>query len=265
MAPPSAGDPSPAGPDLLSDGLALSIDKEQPTPAYLQLREQLVEAISDGTLLPGSALPSERFLATDLGLSRMTVRRAFEELVSAGLVEQRQGSGTYVRGQPLEQVIDRVMGFTDEARNLGMAPGSHLLATATVNADEAVAAALRLEPGAKVLRIARLRTANDEPLALQEAHLPTTHLGLSLELLARTGSLYSTLEQQFGIKPARARQTISARLPTTNECRLLGIGREIPVLALERTTSDAEDHPFEFVRSAYRGDIYRMALDLRAL
>ena len=107
-------------------------------------------------------------------------------------------------------------------------------------------------------------TADGEPLALQEAHLASVHLDLSLDLLAQTGSLYRTLEQQFGITPARARQTISARLPSTHECRVLGIGRDVPVLALERTTSGADDRPFEFVRSAYRGDIYRMALDLRA-
>ena len=264
MAPASADEPSVASLEPPNGALLLDVDKERPTPAYLQLRERLVEAISSGALPPGSALPSERQLATDLGLSRMTVRRAFEELVEVGLVEQRQGSGTYVRGQPLEQVIDRVLGFTEEARNLGMEPGSRVLSTATLRADEHVAGALRLQSGAEVLRITRLRTANGEPLALQEAHLPTAHLSLDLELLARTGSLYSSMEQQFGIRPARARQTIGARLPTANECRLLSIARDVPVLALERTTSDAEDHPFEFVRSAYRGDIYRMALDLRA-
>src|SRR5690606_34275888 len=173
--------------------IPLDIDKDRPTPAYLQLREQLVDAISHGTLPAGSALPSERGLATKLCLSPMTVRRAFEQLVEAGLVEQRQGSGTYVRGQPLEQVIDRVLGFTDEARSLGLAPGSRMLSAGVVNADDLVANALGLELGARVLRITRLRTADGKPLALQEAHLVSAHLDLSLELLAQTGSLYRTL------------------------------------------------------------------------
>src|SRR5690606_1807113 len=119
----------------------LGIDKDLPTPAYLQLMEQLANAIDSGQLASGSALPSERGLASSLGLSRMTVRRAFEQLVEAGLVEQRQGSGTYVRGQALEQVIDRALGFTDEARNLGLAPGARMLSAETVAADEPVAAA----------------------------------------------------------------------------------------------------------------------------
>jgi len=242
----------------------LAIDKELPTPAYLQLREQLALAIDRGQLTAGSALPSERGLASSLGLSRMTVRRAFEELVEAGLVEQRQGSGTYVKGQPLEQFIDRVLGFGDEARNLGLKPGTQMVEAHHLVADETVAAALKIPLGSRILRINRLRTADGEPLAIQEAHLPPHLAGLSIELLDQEGSLYKSLETQFGVRPVRARQTISARMPSRSEWRLLGIGREVPVLGLERTTYGADEVPFEYVRSAYRGDIYRMALDLRA-
>src|SRR5690606_1627198 len=141
-------------------------------------------------------------------------------------------------------------------------PGATLLATEAVEADEDVARALEVSPGARVLRLTRLRTATGEPLALQDAYLHTDLAGLSLDLLGRTRSLYATLQRQYGIRPARARQTIAARLPTDEECRALGIARSVPVLALERTTHGADDRPFEFVRSAYRGDIYRMALDL---
>src|SRR5690606_31692385 len=243
----------------------LGIDKDLPTPAYLQLKEQLANAIDSGQLASGSALPSERGLASSLGLSRMTVRRAFEQLVEAGLVEQRQGSGTYVRGQALEQFIDRVLSFGDEARNLGFDPGTRMVESHLQPAEEAEAAALKVPLGSQILRINRLRTADGEPLAIQEAHLPPHLAELSIELLDRTGSLYRSLESQFGLRPVRAHQTISARLPTRKECHLLGISREVPVLALERTTFGVDESPFEYVRSAYRGDIYRMALDLRAL
>lgn len=242
----------------------IQIDKALPTPAYLQLKDRLGRAIDSGLLRPGSALPSERSLAASLGLSRMTVRRTFEELVRDGRVEQRQGSGTYVRGQPLEQIIDRVLGFTDEARHLGLQPGSKLLKVETVSADASVATALLLQPSDLVLRVTRLRTTDGEPLALQEAYLPGRLLGLSISELERSGSLYKSLEKQFGIRPVRARQTIGARLPTRVEVVELGIGRDVPVLALERTTYGSDEEPFEYVRSAYRGDRYRMALDLRA-
>lgn len=248
---------------LATDLSDIRVDKTLPTPAYLQLRDRLAEAMDAGVLVPGSALPSERNLALTLGLSRMTVRRAFEQLVSDGRVEQLHGSGTYVRSRPLEQIIDHVLGFTDEARHLGLRPNSRLIRAEEVPADTITAAALQLAPADTVLRITRLRSTYDEPLAIQEAHLPTALTGLSIAALERSGSLYGTLEEQFGIRPARARQTIGARLPTRAEVAVLGIGHDVPILALERTTYDTEGRPFEYVRSAYRGDRYRMALNLR--
>ncbi len=241
-----------------------AVDKALPTPAYLQLLRALEQAIEDGSLNPGQALPSERELAQQLTLSRMTVRRAFEELERRGLVEQRQGSGTYVRGHPLEQVLDRVLGFTDEARGLGFHPTARLLSSDEVPADREAAAALLVSPGVPLLRIERLRGADDEPLAVQAADLAPHVAGLSLAELEHLGSLYRCLEAQFGIRPARARQAVGARLPTARECRLLQIGRDVPVLELERTTYGDDGRPFEFVRSAYRGDMYRMVLHLRA-
>ena len=242
----------------------LRIDKALPTPAYLQLRDQLAGAIGEGRWPVGRALPSERDLAVALGLSRMTVRRAFGELEDDELVEPRHGSGTYVRPRRLEQTIDRVVGFTDEARHLGFSPGARLLEFGPVEADADVGTALRCLPGTLVLRIARLRTADGAPLALQHAYLRPSLAALDAAELERDGSLYRTLERRFGIVPQRARQTISARLPQRRERSLLAIGVHEPVLALERTTFDPDDLPFEFVRSAYRGDRYRVALALRS-
>ncbi len=246
------------------DAVALHIDKALPTPAYLQLKEKLMTAIGRGELPAGAALPSERELADQVGLSRMTVRRAFEELVADQLVEQRQGSGTYVLPRRLEQTIDRVLGFTDEARNLGFRAGSVLLEAQPLMAEPQVAEALQLTSKAEVLRITRLRTADGAPLALQVAHLAPELANLSLERLAQQGSLYQTIAWQFGVTPQGARQTAAARLPSRQEVELLQLSAHAPVLALERITFGADGRPFEYVRSAYRGDRYRLALELRA-
>lgn len=242
----------------------LNVDKRLPTPAYLQLRDQLEREIRSGRLGPGSALPSERELSDSLSLSRMTVRRAFEELVAEGLVEQRQGSGTFVRRGPVEQTIDRLQGFGEEASRLGLKPGSRLLEVESHPADGTVASTLQVAPGEPLLRITRLRTADEVPLALQVAHLAPALKDLSLPLLEELGSLYKAIGRQFGIEATRAHQTIGARVPTSRERGLLEMDAGVPVLALERITFDAGGKPFEYVRSVYRGDRYRMALDLRA-
>lgn len=243
--------------------LSLHIDKTRPTPAFMQLKEQIAGAIRRRELPAGTALPSERHLSAELGLSRMTVRRAFEELAAEGLVDQRQGSGTYVRGRPVEQTFDRVLGFSDEAEALGFRPGTTLLEMHAVKADRDVAEALQIGEGEPVLAVTRLRTADGAPLAVQVAHLAPPYSDLSREKLRKNESLYRTLEKQFGVSPYHARQTVAARQPTELERRRLDLPPNVPVLALERITYDAHGAPFEYVRSAYRGDRYRMAQNLR--
>lgn len=242
----------------------LNIDKGLPTPAYLQLKTQLLNAIDTGQLPAGVALPSERELAEKLGLSRMTVRRAFEMLVTEKQLEQRQGSGTYVSEKQLEQTIDRVLGFVDEARNLGFKAGSILLNCSKIKVSKRVREALNTAEDSAVLSLKRLRTADDEPLALQTAHLIPELADLSLDLLAKHKSLYKTLQLQFGKVPHAARQTVVARQPTTLECQLLNISQDIPVLEIERTTLDENNQPFEYVLSSYRSDRYKMIMNLRA-
>lgn len=242
----------------------LAVDKAHPTPAYLQLQEGLRGAILRGEFAPGEALPSERDLADALGLSRMTVRRALELLVGQKLAERRQGSGTYVLPRRLEQTLDRVLGFADEAKTLGFTAGSTLLESVIVPADPQVAEALRLAPETPVRRIARLRTADGAPLALQLAHLPPPYTDLPALTLEASGSLYRALAERFLLLPRSARQTVSARPPTPRERSLLAMPRGVPILALERTTFGDAHTPFEFVRSAYRGDKYQLGLELGA-
>ena len=246
------------------DLTALTIDKALPTPAYLQLKDKLLQAFEAGQLRPGTALPSERDLAGAVSLSRMTVRRAFEELVAANLVEQRQGSGTYVLPKRLEQTVDRVLGFTDEARTLGFEAGSRILSAEHVAADPAAAAALQVAANLFVLRVRRLRTADGAPLALQTAQLAPRFSRLSLHRLESSGSLYKTIQEQYGVTPHAARQTVRARLPTRTEQDVLNLHGGSPVMAMERVTFGVDGVPFEFVRSVYRGDRYQMALELRA-
>ena len=240
------------------------VDKRLPTPAYLQLKEAITKAIHSSELPPGAALPSERDLALSLGLSRMTVRRAFEELVAESLVEQRQGSGTYVRERRLEQTVDRLLSFTREAEVLGFTPGSRLLGHGWYAADQAVADELRVAKGTRVLRFTRLRTADDGPLAIQIAHLSPDLEDFPLERLAAGESLYAIIAERYGMAPHHARQTVKARLPNKEERRLLELPRDVPLLALDRTTFDEAGRPFEFVRSAYRSDRYQMAFVLKA-
>lgn len=241
---------------------SVRLDRSDPTPVYVQLSHQLRRLIDDGVVPAGSALPSERALSEHLDLSRMTIRRAVDELVHQRLLDRRHGSGTYVRGEPVRQAIDRLLGFSDEMRALGVASGSRLVSFTTVAADVHVARALEVTPGETVTRITRLRTADGRPLALQLAHLPERFQPFPIEKLMAGGSLYALLREAFGVTPHRAHQTVAARQATGEEMKLLDLPAPEPVLSLERITRDEADRVFEYVRSAYRGDDYQLELDL---
>ncbi len=240
------------------------INKDLPTPAYLQLKTNILAAIDTAEIKIDTALPSERELANYLGLSRMTVRRAFDELVNEHYLERRQGSGTYILPKPVEQTMDRVLGFSDEAKNLGFKAGSELIETKIQTVSSYIAKKLKIEENREILKIQRLRTADGEPLAIQSSYLAPRLKDLSLKLLAKNGSLYKTLKEQFDILPIAAKQTVAARITTPWEAKLLNISNDSPVLELERITLDKNNYPFEYVYNAYRGDRYKLLLELKA-
>lgn len=239
-------------------GLELVVDKATGVPAYLQLKRQLECAIREGRLAPGAALPSERALAASLELSRMTVRRSFEALAEAGIVEQRHGSGTFVRGLSLEQPLESLVSYSEAVRLAGFEPGSELITVEQVPASDAVARALRIEVGTQVLHLLRLRTADGEPLELQDVYLPPRFLDLSIVELTHKGSLYDTLDTQYGVRPLRSSQWVGARLATPRESRYLRLTRDVPVLSKERLTLGLDERPIEYVLGAVRSDRYRM-------
>lgn len=256
----SVNSPPPCNDDPWEKDLVIS--RASSTPAYLQLTQLLERFVMEGRIAPGAALPSERTLAERLGLSRMTVRRALEGLVEAGLVERRQGSGTFVRRQALEQHVEGLASFKQEVALMGSVAGATLLNIEQFRAGEVVARSLELEPGTTILRVLRLRTVNGEPFEVQDAYLPPRFLPLSIVQLTQTGSLYESLDTQFGARPLRAVQSVGARMATTSEAKYLKLTRDVPVVSKQRITYGMDERPMEFVRCAARSDQYRLLFEL---
>ncbi len=149
----------------------LRLDEGGQTPLYQQLREHVLRMIRSGQLEPGGALPAERVLAEILGVSRLTVRKAFDSLVAEGVLVRRQGSGTFV-ARRFEQPLSFLSGFSQDMRARGMEPGSKQVRRGLGQATPEEAMALSLSPGEAVARICRVRTADDLPMAIECAVLP---------------------------------------------------------------------------------------------
>ena len=225
--------------------------------AYVRLRQSIQQAIEAGTLESGHALPSERELASALALSRVTVRKAIGGLVEDGLLVQRHGAGTFV-AERIVKSFSKLTGFTDDLRARGLKPRVEFLerSIGAVTPEEALA--LGLSPGARVIRLRRLRFAADKPLALENTAVPQAILkdAKSVKL-----SLYEVLER-MGCRPTRALQRLRAVALDAAEARLLGLPAGSPALSIERRAFLEDGRAVEFTQSLYRGDAYDFVAEL---
>jgi len=233
--------------------LPVRIDRASPVPLYHQLAEQLMAAITDGTLSPGDAFENEVALAVRLGLSRPTVRRAIAELVGQGLLVRRRGIGTTVANQVVHRRAELTSLYDDLARQ-GREPSTQVLSLQTGVTDERAAVALGLEPSTPLVAMVRLRCAGGAPLAVLRNWLPSAFADLTAEQLQNDG-LYAVLRQR-GVRPAVARQNFGARNATAHERRLLQLTRAEPLLTMTRRAYDGGGSPVEFGDHCYRGGQY---------
>lgn len=232
---------------------AISLDRTSPVPLYFQVAEQLEAAIRDGQMAPGDRLENEVSMAQDLGLSRPTMRQAIQTLVDKGLVVRRRGVGTQVvQGQ-----VRRDMELTslyDDLATSGGKPTTRVLALTREAADSEVARLLRLDDGAPVWSLSRLRLLDDTPLALMHNTLPADLAELDAADLA-AGGLYAWL-RTAGVVMRVAQQSIGARAATAEEATLLQERPGAPLLTMERTSYDDSGRPIEIGRHVYRPDRY---------
>ncbi len=230
-------------------------------PRYVQLRKRIEEGIDNGLLGPNSPLPPEREIASLTELSRVTVRKAIQELVDKGRIVQKQGSGSFVSEQVprVEQSLSLLTSFTEDMARRGMSSTSTWLERGIFMPSPEEVVTLGLSSGDSVARISRLRLADDRPMALERASLPLDILPNPLEV---TKSLYAVLEQA-GNRPVRALQKISAINLDDHDSGLLGVMPGAAGLRIERVSYLPEGRVIELVRSVYRGDAYDFVAELR--
>jgi len=222
------------------------------TPAYVRAQEQVVAMIRADHLQAGARVPSERELAQRLGMSRMTVRQGIEHLVRAGVLQRDSTAGTRVADISVMRVMDtrRAFSMTQMVSASGARPGSRLLLFAPGRADRAVAAALRIEPGAPILTIRRLRTADEVPFCIETSILPRARVpDLVAEDLTQNASLYQILRERYNIVPTDRDSEISARLIPAEDAAFLGLEDGINVLIYRSVVRDADGVPIEHLTS----------------
>ena len=230
-------------------------------PLYLLLKRSIEDAVRRGVIGPGDALPSERDIASQADISRVTVRKAVQDLVRSGVLVQRHGSGTFVapRLERVEQSLSRLTSFTEDMARRGMRVRSQWLDRGVYPPSPDEMMVLGLSSKESVARVSRLRIADDMPLAIERAALSAQMLP---DPAAVGSSLYAALALH-GCRPVRAVQRISAASLGEADARLLDVPTGSASLNIERISYLSSGKVIEFTRSIYRGDAYDFVAELR--
>ena len=239
------------------------VSRDLKAPRYHQVYVALRDWITGGRFAPGSRIPSEAELCVAFQVSRITVRRAIDELVGERLLVRRQGSGTFVPDRiPGQTVALDFREITTRVANLGRTTEVVDLKVEWLPADATTAGALQLAPGARVHKSSRVRTRGRQRLGWVTTWLPED-IGKRLagrELRRRT---VLELIERAGISIDSAEQSIGASLAGIDVARALGVAVGVPLVRIERIVRDTESRPIERVEAFWRADCYEYRMRLR--
>ena len=249
---------------MSNDTLIHEASKSSLLPLYYQIERDMRRRIETGIWQRGQQIPSEKELCSLYDVSRITIRQAVSALVDDGLIVRERGRGSFVRNPVITAGVRGLTSFSDEMAALGMRAGARVLSIRREPATADIADRMHIEAGASVVVIHRLRFADESPLGIQTAYLPSARFpGLEHADLTWQ-SLYTYLEAQYGVVLAEAHETFSATTIAGEDARLLNVQDGVCGFYVERLTYDQKQEIFEFVTSTMRGDRYQVQLVLRA-
>jgi len=227
-------------------------------PKYRELADMLLARFANAPV--GSPTPSERQLAEETGVSRMTARRAIDELVREGRLTREVGRGTFV-ARPTVSVPLQLTSFSEDMRARGYVPSSRLLRLASIPATEQVAAILQIVPGSEVVLLSRLRLADDMPMAIERSHLRADLFPGLQRYDFGADSLYRVLTEEYGVRFEAGEQVIRAGIVGDADAETLSIAHGDPVLELVRT-SVSRGSVVEWTTSTYPASRFELSAQI---
>lgn len=239
------------------------LDGKSPVSLYYQLKEILLEKITNRDWKPEEKIPTEHELASMFNVSRITVRQALAELEKSGYLTRRQGKGTYVSVPRIEQNLSSFYSFSEEFRKRGFRPSSKVLEFQLVVAGAEMAEKLKLQgTGEQVYYIKRLRYADDNVVALESTYLPARYFKGLTDADIEGKALYDVMREKFSVIPNSAEEFIGAANLSEKEAVYFQQKKGLAVLDLERFAYSVQGC-VEYTHSFVRGDIFRFSIKLK--
>lgn len=218
------------------------LDGKAVTPLYVQLMEDLEEKIAKGILVPGDRLQSETEMAKTYGVSIITVRNAISSMAEKGMVEKKQGKGTFVTKQKYTRDIKKLQSFTELCNRLGVKAGGRMLENKLVVPDEKTAAMLGIKKGEQAVFISRVRYADNEPVAIESNYFSLKYAFL-LGQQFDDNSLFSYMKERSDAYVAMSEKRFELCRATAREAQLLAIRKNDPLLYIKSVTYTRDNEP----------------------
>jgi GntR family transcriptional regulator len=231
-------------------------------PLYAQVENVIIDRISNGSLPPGSRLPSEDSLVQEYAVSRTTIRAAIQSLVQRGLIEIRRGKGTFVTHPKITQELTELTGFVEDMQALGRHATAKVFDQQVVPANQVVARELALSQGAPVVRIRRVRLADGLPLSFDETYLPKEMGEKVMSDNLETEPIFSLLERKYSTPLLEAKYRLEAVCADATVAEALCIDVGSAIFLIERTSYSIGHQPVDYEKLHYRGDQIRFVTRL---
>ncbi|MFW5790575.1 MAG: GntR family transcriptional regulator [Halanaerobiaceae bacterium] len=247
----------------------IKLTGKKSVPLYRQLENEICRQVKEGELKPGDKLPSERTLCCLLDISRMTVHRALDNLVQAGLLEKEQGSGTYVAEGQEVKAISPLVSLSSQIEELDYQLKTEIKEWQELKADQKTADKLAIKPGSKVYSFIRLREVAGEPLLLEKIVIPVQLVPGLGDKFDATTSLYKLLREEYQLALKRAEAEVRAvsfdqnNLSDKKIITSLKLSAGDLALYFDQLTYLIDDRPVEWNRAYYAQtkNIFKLKFD----
>ncbi|ETA79512.1 GntR family transcriptional regulator [Youngiibacter fragilis] len=233
-------------------------------PKYFVVKKKLIEMINSEAFSDSGMIPSERELMKMFNVSRITAKRAVDDLVGEGYLFRVQGKGTFIREEEAKHDLISIMSCTEDIVKMGMVPTRKLISQEVIEADKRRQKRLHLVAGDKVLMLKRVYYADGMPVNYTIAYLPIKIFPGIEEYDFSKESIYNILESKYNVKITSATRTLEAVLVTDEVAELLELDQKEPVILFRAITLgivNGREIPIETFKSYYRSDRFKFYIN----
>jgi len=239
----------------MADLFGRTLNKEVPIPYYYQLKEILLDYITNHHEDRERPIPTEVDISAHFNISRPTVRQAINELVVEGYLIRQKGKGTFITKPKISQAfLQNLDSFNTEMSKKGLQPSTKVLGLEAIDCDEKIGEALKVPVGSKVIQLRRLRFANGEPIVYVVTYLPYDRCQPIMDKDLEFESLYNLLREVCGFSLLKAVRNLEAVLAGEYEAKLLEVDKGAPIQYIKSVTYLTDESPIEYSLARYRGD-----------